>query len=69
MGPAKARGVKGVGSGQSRVVKVRAAIGWGGKPPGRPEAGWPESQEPQESKSFVLRTYINGGMGVKKVTY
>ena len=60
-------GVKGTGSGQSRVkaAKVRVAKDRGGKhAPGRPEARWPESQE---QGSFVLRIFIIGGVGVKKL--
>ena len=40
--------------------------GWrpGWQTPRWPNAGWPESQE---NESFVLRTYIVGGMGVKKL--
>ena len=45
------------------------AKGWGGKhSPGRPEAEGPEvrQSESQEKESFVLRTHIVGGVGVKK---
>ena len=64
-------------SGQSRVVKVRAAEDQGGKPLGglRPGGQRPSSpraksaksnQAPKgESESFVLRTYIVGGVGEK----
>ena len=66
-------------SGQSRVVKVRAAEDQGGKPLGglRPGGQRPSSpraksaksnQAPKgESESFVLRTYIVGGIGEKKL--
>ena len=65
---------------QSRAAKVRAAADQGGKPPGglrlggqRPSGpGAPEPRVPRapgapkgDSKSFVLRTYIVGGIGEK----
>ena len=62
---------------QSRAGKVRVAEDQGGKAPRWPDAGWPESQELQEHpecpeslrerESFVLRTYIVGGIGEKKL--
>ena len=61
--------VKGIGSRQSRIVKVRAVEGWGGKCPIWPEAWWPETRQPesQENKPFVLRTYIVGRVRVKEL--
>ena len=56
--------VKGIGSGQSRVAKVTAAEGRGDKPPGNQRA---KKAKSQEYESFVLRKYIVGGMGVKKL--
>ena len=47
------------GESRVRVVKVREAKGWGDQRP-----AWPESQE---KESFVLRTYIVEGMGLKKL--
>ena len=58
--------MKGTGSGQSRVAKVRVAEGWGSKPPGGLRPGGQKAKS-REIKSFVLRTYIVGGMGVKKL--
>ena len=46
---------------QSRMAKVRAAEDCGG------EAVWPESQESTTSESFVLKTYIVVGIGVKRL--
>ena len=52
--------MQGIGSGQSRVraAKVRVAKGWGSKCLGGQRA---------ERESFVLRTYIVGRTGVKKL--
>ena len=58
--------MKGIGSGKSRVAKVRAAEGQCGKPPGGLRPGGQKAKS-REIKSFVLRTYIVGGMGVKKL--
>ena len=65
-------GVKGKVSGQSRATKVRVAEDQGGEPLGSLRTGGQRPSSPgarRESKSFVLRTYIVGRIGEKKVTY
>ena len=49
---------------RARVAKVTAAEGRGDKPPGNQRA---KKAKSQEYESFVLRKYIVGGMGVKKL--
>ena len=67
------------GKAKVRVVKSRVAkSGWpearwpkevvrGLVARGRVTRGPPHGRENQESKSFVLRTYIVGGMGVREL--
>ena len=64
--------VRGKVSRQSREAKVRAAEDQSDKPPGGLRTGGQRPSSPgarRESKSFVVRTYIVGRIGEKKVTY